>query len=66
MLQDLEKQGIISKDRERTIQQLNEELDMKKEEINGHLGQLDQLQVKMNELSASKPVICQLTSSFTQ
>ena len=49
LLQDLEKQGIISKDRERSIQALNDELEMKKEEINGHISQLDQLQVNLEK-----------------
>ena len=63
LLQDLEKQGIISKDRERTIQQLTEELDMKKEEINGHISQLDQLQA---EIGSKQTIITQLQEKFMQ
>merc|ERR1712020_864199 len=47
LLQDLEKQGIISKDWERSIQQLAEELEIKKEEISGHISGLDQLQAEI-------------------
>ena len=63
LLQDLEKQGIISKDRERTIQQLTEELDIKKEEINGHISQLDQLQA---EIGSKQTIITQLQEKFMQ
>ena len=35
LMKEMEKQCIISKDREKSIQQLSEELDIKKEEIGG-------------------------------
>lgn len=63
LLQDLEKQGIISKDRERSIQALTEELDIKKEEIVGHISQLDQLQA---EVASKQTIITQLQEKFMQ
>ena len=63
LLQDLEKQGIISKDRERSIQQLGEELDIKKEEITGHISALDQLQA---EIGSKQTIITQLQEKFMQ
>ena len=63
LLQDLEKQGIISKDRERSIQQLTEELDIKKEEISGHLSNIEQLQ---NDLGSKQTIITGLQDKFMQ
>lgn len=63
LLQDLEKQGIISKDRERSIQQLTEELEIKKEEICGHISALDQLQA---EIGSKQTIITQLQEKFMQ
>ena len=63
LLQDLEKQGIISKDRERSIQQLAEELEIKKEEISGHISGLDQLQA---EIGSKQTIITQLQEKFMQ
>lgn len=63
LLQDLEKQGIISKDRERSIQQLAEELEIKKEEISGHISALDQLQA---EIGSKQTIITQLQEKFMQ
>ena len=63
LLQDLEKQGIISKDRERSIQQLAEELEIKKEEISGHISGLDQLQ---GEIGSKQTIITQLQEKFMQ
>ena len=63
MLQDLEKQGIISKDRERSIQQLSEELDIKKEEISGHLSNIEHLQT---DLGSKQTIITGLQDKFMQ
>eukprot|EP00090_Calanus_glacialis_P028438 TRINITY_DN45680_c0_g1_i1.p1 TRINITY_DN45680_c0_g1~~TRINITY_DN45680_c0_g1_i1.p1 ORF type:complete len:494 (-),score=153.56 TRINITY_DN45680_c0_g1_i1:17-1498(-) len=63
LLQDLEKQAIISKDRERSIQQLTEDLDARKEEVTTLTSQVEHLQT---EVGGKQTIITQLQEKFMQ
>ena len=63
LLQDLEKQAIISKDRERSIQQLTEDLYARKEEVAALTSQVENL---TTEVGGKQSMITQLQEKFMQ
>ena len=63
LLQDLEKSAIISKDRERSIQQLTEDLEGRVEEVTTLTNQVEHLQT---EVGGKQTIITQLQEKFMQ
>merc|ERR1719320_1753358 len=63
ILQDLEKSAIISKDRERSIQQLTEDLEGRVEEVTTLTNQVEHLQT---EVGGKQTIITQLQEKFMQ